>query len=534
MKSNARLFLIYAVAAVFLVAILLVFPSLYARTGLLGLGVLGLALWIVGLITAAAVHRFVVRPAQQEVEDTLRRSQEELELRVAERTRELRRNAERLGILHEIDQSVLAAQQPELIALAAIGRIRRLVPCQRALVTAVDKDGQARVLALQASGDLTADVDTRDRWPALYGELLAEIQDRLPGLAPGSIYGADDVEVMARRSNLQQALHEVGIRAYIVVPLLLQDELLGTLHLESATARRFTATHVTVAREVGTSLAVAIHQARLHSRVQQELQERMEAEASLQRRTVALEARNAELDAFAHTVAHDLKNPLAAVYGYTDLLQKRRQQMSDEALDHYLEILARNVLKMNTIVEELLLLSSVRAREDIETGPVEMGPIVAEAQARLQYLLDELEGEIQMPRRWPVALGYGPWIEEVWTNYISNALKYGGRPPHVELGFDPPDLRARSGERTVKYWVRDDGPGLTAEDRAALFTPFERLHQIRAEGHGLGLSIVRRIIHKLGGQVGVESSGQQGEGATFYFTLPAYEDGQEHAYRLGD
>jgi two-component system sensor histidine kinase/response regulator len=71
----------------------------------------------------------------------------------------------------------------------------------------------------------------------------------------------------------------------------------------------------------------------------------------------------------------------------------------------------------------------------------------------------------------------------------------------------------------VRYWVRDHGPGLTPEDQSLLFTPFTRLDQARLTGHGLGLSIVRRIVEKLGGQVGLKS--RMGEGSTFYFTLPA-------------
>ncbi len=71
----------------------------------------------------------------------------------------------------------------------------------------------------------------------------------------------------------------------------------------------------------------------------------------------------------------------------------------------------------------------------------------------------------------------------------------------------------------VRFWVRDNGPGLTPEAQSRLFTPFTRLDQVRAQGHGLGLSIVRRIVEKLGGQVGVES--QLGQGSTFFFTLPA-------------
>jgi len=93
------------------------------------------------------------------------------------------------------------------------------------------------------------------------------------------------------------------------------------------------------------------------------------------------------------------------------------------------------------------------------------------------------------------------------------------------LGLDPTlDIgQPASGNQqpvtSVQFWVRDNGPGLTSEAQAKLFAPFTRLEQIRAQGHGLGLSIVRRIVEKLGGEVGVISA--PGEGSCFYFTLPA-------------
>jgi signal transduction histidine kinase len=115
------------------------------------------------------------------------------------------------------------------------------------------------------------------------------------------------------------------------------------------------------------------------------------------------------------------------------------------------------------------------------------------------------------PDAWPPTLGYAPWVEEVWVNYLSNALKYGGEPPVIAVGATP------DGD-VVRYWCRDNGPGLTAEEQTQLFTQFTRLHEVRAEGHGLGLSIVRRIVEKLGGEVGVENNEEMG--STFWFTLP--------------
>jgi two-component system sensor histidine kinase/response regulator len=144
-----------------------------------------------------------------------------------------------------------------------------------------------------------------------------------------------------------------------------------------------------------------------------------------------------------------------------------------------------------------------------------MGAIVLGALQRLADRLVELDAQITLPDEWPQALGYATWVEEVWVNYLSNALKYGNYPPQVELGASP----APGG--MVRFWVRDNGDGISPQDQARLFTPFTRLDQVRARGHGLGLSIVRRIVEKLGGQIGVESEGQPGRGSTFSFTLPA-------------
>ena len=97
---------------------------------------------------------------------------------------------------------------------------------------------------------------------------------------------------------------------------------------------------------------------------------------------------------------------------------------------------------------------------------------------------------------WPISAGRVP-------DYLSNAIKYGGEPPSVVLGADA-YRGVGPAKGKVRFWVRDKGPGLTQEEISRLFVPFTRLDQARAQGHGLGLSIVRRIMEKLGGG-GVES-----------------------------
>lgn len=350
----------------------------------------------------------------------------------------------------------------------------------------------------------------------------------MPTLNSGWIHGAEDLESLSKRTAIQQELFESGLRSYVVVPLFIQGELVGTLNMESGEPGAFTPNHITIATEVGGSLALAIRQARLYERAQQEIAERMQAEEALRQYTVELEARNAELDAFAHTVAHDLKSPVSTIVGYSDMLTQRYQNLGPDTVQEYLHTVARSSIRMSTIIDELLLLSSVRGMQQVKLYVMDMGWIVTEVLDRLRYRIEEYEAEIILPESWPKAMGHSPWIEEVWVNYISNALKYGSTPPRVELGAEDCSaaLEGKKGDtgpigEQVCFWVRDNGDGLSPEEQERLFTPFERLHQVRVAGHGLGLSIVQRIVQKLGGTVGVESEGLPGKGARFYFTLPA-------------
>jgi len=239
-----------------------------------------------------------------------------------------------------------------------------------------------------------------------------------------------------------------------------------------------------------------------------------QSEEDLRQHTIELQARNEELDAFAHTVAHDLRNPLALIVSSGRVLNAHHGTELVTEVQELLEMITRTAFKMSRIIDELLLLAEVR-KANVQASPLDMAAIVAEAQQQLAGLIDSKHVETCLPDTWPVALGYAPWIEEVWANYMSNAIKYGGHPPRLELGT------TRQVDGKIRFWVRDNGPGLAPKDQVALFTPFTRLDQVRATGYGLGLSIVKRIVEKLDGQVGMES--EPGQGSLFYFTLPGID-----------
>jgi signal transduction histidine kinase len=289
-------------------------------------------------------------------------------------------------------------------------------------------------------------------------------------------------------------------KSEIAVPIMLRNEVLGVLDVQNDTVGSLWQEDEILLMGLCGQIAVAMNNRRLEAN---------------RREAVEIQAKLIEdLDGFAHTVGYNLREPLALIIGYAELLKE--QARLPEELQLYLNAIARNGQKMGNIIDELQLLAGVRKAE-AELKPLNMARIVAEVQQRLAYLIEEYQAKIIVSEYWPVALGHKPWVEEVWTNYLSNAIRYGGQPPLVQVG-----ATAQS-DGMVRFWVRDNGPGFSQKERTQLFTEFKHLGQVNVQGFGLGLSIARRIITKLGGKVGVESDGVPGKGSIFHFTLPEYQ-----------
>ncbi|HZK93369.1 MAG TPA: HAMP domain-containing sensor histidine kinase, partial [Prolixibacteraceae bacterium] len=220
----------------------------------------------------------------------------------------------------------------------------------------------------------------------------------------------------------------------------------------------------------------------------------------------------ADLDAYARSVAHDLKNPIGGVIGLTEFIKEDILNQKQEQAFELLDILNEQGHKMLAIVDELLLLSRIR-KEDVLPIQIDMQSIVKAAINRLGQQVKDRGAKFKIPENWPIVKGNPQWIEEVWVNLISNSIKYGGDPPEIVIGTE----RMINGWN--RFWIQDNGNGLPAELYEKLFTDFERLGQQTVEGHGLGLSITKRIIEKLGGQVLVSSKNIPGKGCIFSFTL---------------
>lgn len=231
-----------------------------------------------------------------------------------------------------------------------------------------------------------------------------------------------------------------------------------------------------------------------------------------------LEQKIAELDAFGRTVAHDLKNPLMVINTSIDLLISESYSSENVKMNKLLTFINNGTKNMINIIESILTLAGVKKIDNEEFSIFPISESVNEALKRMEYSIESNKVHIRKPDNWPSVFGHAPWITQVWVNYIHNAIKYGGNPssqikPVVELGYDKAE---NSGQ--IRFWVKDNGEGISKDRAATLFQEFTRLHTGERSGHGLGLSIVKTVVEKFNGAVGVES--ESGKGSLFYFTLP--------------
>jgi signal transduction histidine kinase len=239
---------------------------------------------------------------------------------------------------------------------------------------------------------------------------------------------------------------------------------------------------------------------------------RSSLEARVAERTLALERTVDELETMNAMVSHDLRSPLATVIQFTAILAEAYDEVLDLPAKDYLRRIASNARTAVSLLDGLLAFSR-SGREEMHKTSLDMRRLV-------EGVRDDLVGKVQGPVRGSIEIADLPgayadpaMIRRVYTNLISNALKFVpvGEAPRVEIGGN-----MDSGE--LVYFVRDRGIGFDMGSVDRLFNVFGRLHPGDFEGHGVGLSIVARLVHRHGGRVWAQSS--LGKGATFQFSLP--------------
>jgi signal transduction histidine kinase len=229
--------------------------------------------------------------------------------------------------------------------------------------------------------------------------------------------------------------------------------------------------------------------------------------------TTVLAKKNAELDAFGYSVSHDLKAPLVTIHGMCEMLLEDEGERLSEDGRRLLTRIDANARHMTELIGDLLDLSKVdREEQTPEAVPVQ--PVVETVLERLGEQIRSRGVEIDVQADTTV-WGIRVHLEQVFANLVSNAVKYIGstETPRVEIRAEDAD------GGFVEFSVRDNGIGIAPEHHARVFELFQRLRDVKAEGTGVGLALVKKMVDTAGGQIWVEST--PGQGATFRFTWPA-------------
>jgi light-regulated signal transduction histidine kinase (bacteriophytochrome) len=228
-----------------------------------------------------------------------------------------------------------------------------------------------------------------------------------------------------------------------------------------------------------------------------------------------LERSHMELDAFAYVASHDLKEPLRGIHNYSRfLLEDCADRLRPDEVDK-LRAMARLTQRMEDLLDSLLHYSRI-SRNELKPKLCDLNSTVADVLESLQLRIAETGTEIRIPRALPSIEIDASSISEVFSNLISNALKYNDKSEKwVKIGYNQSD----GGSPT--FYVQDNGIGIAPEHLVPIFMIFRRLHGPRefGGGTGAGLTIARKIVQRHGGRLWVESV--PGEGSTFYFTVSA-------------
>jgi signal transduction histidine kinase len=318
----------------------------------------------------------------------------------------------------------------------------------------------------------------------------------------------------------------------MTVPMVVGDRTNGTLTLAWAESDgRYDEEDLSLAEELARRAALAMENSRLYRKVRHESDERMRAlealrdfnehlELRVRERTSKLEEITRELDAFASTVAHDLRAPLRVMKGFSELLlEDYSGKVLDEGGQEFARKIERASQRMTVLVEDLLSYSRL-SRQEV---PIYVVDLEAALNGVLRDMAEELraaKARVTLRAPLPRVRGHGGLLGQVLANLLGNAVKFvaPGAEPRITVSAEeePGGL--------VRLWIEDNGIGIASEHQERIFGVFERLYpQDLYPGTGLGLAIVRRAMDRMGGTVGVES--QPGQGSRFWIRLSRAVDG---------
>ncbi|WP_295823287.1 GAF domain-containing protein [uncultured Deinococcus sp.] len=350
------------------------------------------------------------------------------------------------------------------------------------------------------------------------GRVYATGQPELVATITDEMYETASIPEEHRRD-----LRQLHLRSIITVPMLVAGRPIGVLGFGRTTAARaYTPDDLDFAQQVAARAGKAVENARLHRELQQELTARLamqqvlddtnaHLEDRVRERTEELQNLNDDLQAFAHSVSHDLRTPIRHITSFADLLSRHLPPGTDRAA-RALDQIKHGAHRLSATVDGLLVLTR-SSQQPLNCTDVALDALLTDVIADLDVsaALHPVEWRIGPL---PTIRGDAALLALVMQNLLHNAVKFTAHIPQPVI-----DVSASHREATTFITVHDNGPGFDPTYAHKLFQPFQRLHHpAEFEGTGLGLANVRRIVQRHGGHIWAASA--PGQGATFTFTLP--------------
>ena len=305
---------------------------------------------------------------------------------------------------------------------------------------------------------------------------------------------------------------------WLAVPLSAKGQTLGAMlftdrehpgRLETPRGAELLVTAELLVAQVGLSL----YNARLHSEVRQLARALDQSHQEEAAHRALLQAKNRELEAFVHTVSHDLRSPLVSLHGLMGLLRAELGDTLSDASRHLMDRLAANVVRMERLISDLLRLS--RVGKQARGSDVPLAPLVEEMLEDWRPRLDARGIAVSVSGHLPVVRADATYLRQALENLLGNAAKFSGDVPEPRI-----TIACQPAGSAAHVSVRDNGIGIAPEYHERVFEIFQRVHDLPGvDGTGVGLAIVKKAVESWSGQVWIESA--EGQGCTVHFTVPA-------------